>query len=269
MRDCAGLLDAVTGPAVGDWFMVHPPARPYAKEVGADPGRLRVAVTTQAWSGVQVDPACVSATEAVARKLESLGHSVEVASPAFDTAAFDLASLRINCASLLDVVVALSTAVGVEPGPDTLEATTLACVEYGKKLTVLDMAQAAAIMNQVCRSVGGFFEAYDVLLTPAIARPPFPLGLLDANDSSLDAERWARKIFSICPFTALFNVTGQPGISLPLGWSAGGLPIGVQVVARMCDEATLIRVGSQLEQAMRWSQRHPAVHAASTATARQ
>ncbi len=261
VRDCAGILDAVAGAMPGDKFVIKDPSRPWASEVGADPGALRVAVHTGSWAGTGVDPQVAAAVDEVGRQLQAMGHHVESATPVFDWEAFIASQVSVWCGFLAESVVALSAASGIEPGPDTLEHTTLACCERGRDTTVVQMAEAAAAMNSVCRMVGEFFTNWDLLLTPTANTAALPLGFLDANDASLDAEGWTRKLFDNCSFTPLFNVTGTPAISLPLGQTSDGLPIGVQVAGPMCGESTLIQVASQLEQAMPWSDRLPPVHA--------
>lgn len=261
VRDCAGILDAVAGAMPGDKFVIKDPSRPWASEVGADPGALRVAVHTGSWAGTGVDPQVAAAVDEVGRQLQAMGHHVESATPVFDWEAFIASQVSVWCGFLAESVVALSAASGIEPGPDTLEHTTLACYEQGRDTTVVQMAEAAAAMNSVCRTVGEFFTNWDLLLTPTANTAALPLGFLDANDASLDAEGWTRKLFDNCSFTPLFNVTGTPAISLPLGQTSDGLPIGVQVAGPMCSESTLIQVASQLEQAMPWSNRLPPVHA--------
>jgi amidase len=262
MRDCALLLDQVAGSAPGDPSKLQAPERPYVQEVGADPGRLKVAFTTKAYSGVPVDSEVADATVAVAKRLASLGHEVEEASPTYDTEAFHCANVNIWSATVAEGVLAVSDLLNVEPSHDNLEATTFACYEYGKTVSAMQMAEAHSTLNAVSRQLGDFFTRYDLLVTPTLARPPFPLGLLNADDPSLDADGWTRKIFTICPFTCIFNATGQPAISLPLGHTESRLPIGVQLAAPMSEEAMLIRVGSQLEETMPWRDRCPIVHVA-------
>src|SRR5262249_35059606 len=114
--------------------------------------------------------------------------------------------------------------------------------------------------NALSRMTGRFFQKYDLLLTPTLARIPAPLGEIDQNKQGLDAFGWTRQVFAYCPFTPLFNSTGQPAISLPMHWSEGGVPVGVQLAGRFADEATLIRIASQLEQARPWTNRKPKVH---------
>jgi amidase len=159
-------------------------------------------------------------------------------------------------------VNAIAAGMNRKPGPDNLEAVTLACYEDGKRFTAVDLLDAMAHGNLLSREVGRFFETVDVLLTPTIARPPAPLGELNQDRQGMTAMEWTRQVFAYAPFTPLFNTTGQPAISLPLHWSATGLPVGVQFAGRFGDEATLLRLASQLEHARPWADKRPPVHVA-------
>jgi len=262
VRDAAALLDAVHGPGTGDKYEIASPARTYAEEVGTPPGQLRIALTSRAWSGVPVEQEHVQAVESVGRELLSLGHRVEAASPPLDWEAFVASQLTIWTAFLADSAVGLAAVLGVELGPDVLEAVTLSCVEQGRRTTALDLYAAQRTGNFINRSVGAFFRDYDVLITPTVATLPPPLGYLNQNDPTLDPRGWFDKVFAVIPFTPLFNATGQPAISLPLAQSRDGLPIGIQCVAHYGDEATLFRLAAQLEQALPWASRRPQVVAA-------
>jgi amidase len=257
VRDAAALLDAVNGPALGDKYFAAPPERPYVQEVGAPPERLRIAMTTRAWSGTPVDREYADTVSRVCRELAALGHTVEEASPQVDAEAFLEANIPVWTASLADSALGLAQMRGIDIGPDVLEAVTLASVEYGQRLTAVDLLRALRLSGAITRSVSVFFSTYDVLVTPTVAAPPPLLGTLNQNDPSIDPRGWLNKLFALIPFTPLFNMTGQPAISLPLGQSSEGLPIGVQFAARYGDEATLLRLAAQLEQAMPWHMRRP------------
>jgi amidase len=262
VRDAALLLDAIAGPMPGDKYILREPPRPWRDEVGAAPGRLRIALHTTSWAGSPVDAEVAAAAEAVGRRLEGLGHDVMEGTPTFDWDRLREAITTSWCAIVAEAVTVVATATGAQPGPDTLEATSLSFYERGMAMSVVEFAGAAAVFNEVSRQVGEFFTQFDLLLTPTANVPPQPLGFLNANDASYDATSWIQKLFDIFSFTPLFNFTGLPAISLPLGTTASGLPIGVQLAAPMCDETTLIRIASQLEAAMPWDQRpRPAVHA--------
>src|SRR5579872_1470256 len=260
VRDAAALLDAVAGPDVGAPGMIAPPERPYVQEIGVPAGKLRIAWTTAPASGEKIDSECVKAVHETVRTLEGLGHTLIEGGPKYDWDAF-LNNVHPIWAAFtaLSIDIAAKTS-GRKPSLDNLEAVTLACYEDGKRITALELLYAQAHGNMLSRSVGTFFENVDALVTPTIARPPVPLGEMNQNKKGMTAMEWTRQVFAYCPFTPLFNTTGQPAISLPLYWTPAGLPIGVQIVGRFAEEATLIRLASQMEQARPWSQRKPPVH---------
>ncbi len=260
VRDAAALLDAVAGPDVGAPAMIAPPARPYAQEVGEAPGRLRIAWTATPASGEKIDPECVRAVHDTVRTLEGLGHTMIEGGPTYDWDAF-LANVHLIWAAFTALSVdSAARSLGRKPGPDNLEAVTLACYEDGKRISALDLLYSLSYGNTLSRSVGAFFETVDALVTPTMARPAAPLGELNQNKAGMTAMEWTRQVFTYCPFTPLFNSTGQPAISLPLHMTLAGLPVGVQIAGRFGDETTLIRLASQLEQARPWSERKPPVH---------
>jgi amidase len=262
VRDAAALLDAVAGPDLGAPGHPVPPARPYRELIGTPPGRLRIAWTATPASGAKVDPECEKAVHETVRLLEGLGHTLIEDRPRYDWDAF-LENVNVIWGAFgvasIDFAAAMT---GRKPGPDNLEAVTLASYEDGKRYSAIDLLNAMTHCNVVSRQVGAFFEKVDVLVTPTIARLPAPLGELNQNREGMTAMEWTRQIFSYVPFTPVFNVTGQPAISLPLHWSAGGLPVGVQIAGRFGDEATLLCLAAQLEQARPWAARRPPIHAA-------
>lgn len=257
LRDAAHLLDAVHGPAVGDKYVVQAPAGRYGSDLFIDPGQLRVAVTTEAWSGVAVDPECAAAAEAAARVLEGFGHHVVEASPTVD--AEDVVRSYVTIAAM-----EVAAAIGLSPrpaGPDTLEAVSLRCLAEAQQLTALDVARAFRAFNAVMRTTANFFTSCDVLVTPTLGWLPAPHGILDYDGADHSVESWIRAIMTYGPFTAPFNIGGQPAISLPLGHSESGLPVGVQLVAPYGREDLLFRVGAQLDQALPWRARRPPIFA--------
>jgi amidase len=262
VRDAAALLDAVAGPDPGAPGHPVPPARPYREQIGTPPSRLRIAWTTTPASGAKIDPECEKAVHETVRLLESLGHTLIEDRPRYDWDAF-LENVNVIWGAFGVASIDFASAMtGRKPGPDNLEAVTLASYEDGKRYSAIDLLNAMTHCNLVSRQVGPFFEKVDVLVTPTIARQPAPLGELNQNREGMRAMEWTRQIFSYVPFTPLFNVTGQPAISLPLHWSADGLPVGVQIAGRFGDEATLLRLAAQLEQARPWAAKRPPIHAA-------
>ncbi|MFF1946000.1 amidase [Rhodococcus qingshengii] len=263
VRDTAALLDEVAVSYPGDPFVIAPPARPWIDEVGADPGRLRIAVHTESWAGSYVDPEVAQAVEAAARTLEAAGHHVERQTPNIEWEQLLNTNHVLWSSFLAEAVAGIEAMTGTTAGPANLERTTWACVQYGRTVSAVELGVALAAVNTVTREVGRFFTDYDILLTPTMNTPAPLLGHLDAN-ADLSAIEWTTWIFDNCSFTPLFNQTGTPAISLPLGQSKQGLPIGVQMAGPACSEAMLLRVAAQLEEAMPWADRRPIVHATTT-----
>ena len=255
VRDSAALLDATAGPDVGDPYWAPPPGGPYLAEVGVDPGRLRIAFTTKAWSGHPVDADCVAAVLASAKLCESLGHSVAEASPFIDEELHNKARRVVIGANTRTTLEARGKALGREPRPDDVETFTWAAAESGRELTASDYAGAIRVLHQIGRVVGRFFTRYDVLLTPTMCHPPPKLGLLSMSGHDPDVY-WKAHPRAVA-FTAVFNTAGNPAMSVPLHWSDDGLPIGVQFAAPFGAEATLFRLAAQLEAARPWAERRP------------
>ncbi|MFD0413739.1 amidase [Streptomyces sp. NPDC127108] len=252
VRDAAHVLDAVQGPGVGDKYTAPPPLRPYAAELPAAPGRLRVAVTTRAWSGADVDTEVAAVTLRVAGLLAELGHDVTEASPALDWE--DV--VRGAEAEVFAVAAPFLTAPR-RPDPARMEAVSRQVLEEGDRLGALDLMAMLDAQNRVSRSVGAFFADHDLLVTPTLGQLPPPHGALSSDEPGHTGASWLRKLFDVGPFTVVFNLAGQPALSLPLGQSRDGLPIGVQFVAPHGREDLLVRLGARLEEALPWSDRTP------------
>src|SRR3954447_23366087 len=189
VRDTAAVLDAVCGPAPGEKYFVARPARPYTEQLGADPGRLRIALRTQAFWGTETAPEVARVVEQVARELESLGHTVEEASPELDVDAFFGAQLARSAWFTAVSVLALAELSGREPAPDTLERGTLAALRHGAGLSALELTQAFAVQNTVTRAWGAFLDDFDLLLTPTLPVPALPVGSLDQDAESIQEPR--------------------------------------------------------------------------------
>jgi amidase len=267
VRDTAAMLDAVSGPDLGAPSHPVPPARPFLEEVGAKPGRLRIAFTTKPASGKTIDPECVTAVERTAKLLEEMGHQLVEAQPPLDWDAYLRAAHPVWAAFTARGVDTIAQLTGRKPSLDTLEAATFACYQDGKRLLATELLQGLEYANTLSRAFGHFFEQHDMLLTPTIARRPVPHGEMDQNKAGITAWEWTQHAFDLVPFTPAFNTTGQPAISLPLHWSADGLPIGVQFAARFGEEAALLRLAAQLEEARPWRDRRPPVHVANAVAA--
>jgi amidase len=260
VRDTAAMLDAVEGPGIGDRFAIPRPVRPYLVEARTAPRRLKVAFSLKGMKDAKVSKDCAEAVAKAAKLCQSLGHHVEEATPVFDEAQFHAANLVYWCGFLAGGIAGASQMLGLVPSADNLEGATWACFQHGSKLGLLDLEMADALTNMVCRSVAQFYTEYDILITPVLADPPLPLGVLNQNDQTRDAKGWYDFVFGYVPFTALYNMTGQPAMSVPLHHTTEGLPVGVQFVAPWGDEATLFQLAGQLEQAAPWAGRIPPVH---------
>jgi amidase len=259
VRDAAGVLDVISNPMPGDPYYAPPLPRPLVQEVGADPGRLRIGFLDH--TGVQGyldDPQCRAAVAGAASLLESLGHHVEQSAPA---AMFEPEIARhfntIIAADTEATMQAFEMLLGRPIGEDEIEPRNAAYRRAGRELRAADYLQSRAWIGMWARRMADWWTGHDLLLTPTLGAPPPELGWFTAAGPEEEGAR----IASFIPYTPQFNMTGQPAISLPLHWTPGGLPVGVQLVAAYGREDLLVRIASQLEQAAPWSQRHPAVHA--------
>jgi amidase len=257
VRDSAALLDATAGFGAGDPYTTSPPARLYLQECGANPARLRIAFTTLTPHGTPVAAEYLDALQDMVRLCATLGHHTEAADPAIDRAAVIPTFLTLMAAN---TVVNLSShpTAGRPARQDEVEKVTWASAHaMGARLSAADYVRATQTAHKLGRQMAAFHAHYDVLLTPALAMLPPKLGWIDMMMD--DVEEYWRRVFSFSPFTVWFNITGQPALVVPLGHTADGLPLSVQLVARYGDEATLFRLASQIEAARPWFDRKPAL----------
>ena len=257
VRDTARLLDATLGPGVGDTVSAPPPVRPYADEVGADPGVLRIGLLDHHPRDEWIHDDCVDAVRSAATLLEGLGHGVEPASPAaLADASFTPRFMALWATSMALGIDAFGTQIGRALTADEVEPVNWAQAEFARKYSAVDLASAQAACVDFRRAVQQWWaDGWDLLLTPTLGEPPVRIGEHDPlpDDPLAGMKRAARFV----PFTPPWNMSGQPAISLPLHWNADGLPIGVQLVAAYGREDVLIRVAAQLETARPWADRHP------------
>lgn len=255
VRDSAALLDATAGPGSGDPYVAPPPARPFLDEVGADPGRLCIAMTSRAPNGAPVESQVLDVFESAAKLLRDLGHDVEEADPDIDRESVIPTFRTISAANVAATL--RSHPAGKKAGPSNVERVTAAAAKLGEEMSGADYVQATQAAHRLGRRMAAFHQSYDVLLTPALGTLPPRLGWIDMMLE--DADEYWNRVFSFSPFTVWFNITGQPGVTLPMGVSETGLPISVQLVAPYGDEATLIRLAAQLETARPWTDRRPEI----------
>ena len=265
VRDTAALLEWCSAEAPpGEPYFAPAPKRPYPQEVGADPGRLRIGVMTRAPGGqAETHPDCVAAAEETARTLESLGHSVELSHPpALDDPGYIDNFLVRWTAAVAAGLDFWSLRTGEPIGPDDVEPLTWALAEQGRGHSASAYLMAVGYAQLVSRSLAQWWQDFDLLLTPTMALPPAELGTIGSGAEDDDPMAPIERAVPYAVFTAGFNATGQPAISLPVHWSEGGLPIGVQLVGDMGREDLLIQIAAQLEQAKPWSERRPPLFAA-------
>ncbi|TAM09230.1 MAG: amidase [Nevskiaceae bacterium] len=260
VRDAAAMLDAVQGADVGAWFAIAPPPQPYSEVIRRPGRRLRIAFMDTSFSGTAVDAEVQDGVRATARTCADLGHHVEQAPLKIDWESFYGATVVVWSVFAAAVVAWMESVTGRTASPELLETATWATYQAGRRISAVELVAAKGVLNAASRQVGRFFENYDVLLTPTVARLPVALGALDQNAAGITADAWARETFEWANFTPLFNATGQPAISLPLCRTSENLPIGMQFVGRMNDEATLLALAAELEQALPWSRFKPVVH---------
>ncbi|SEU03055.1 amidase [Hymenobacter actinosclerus] len=276
VRDSAALLDATCGPDPGAPYFLPPPARPYLEEVSREPGQLRIAFSLGHPLGKPLHPECATAVREAAALLESLGHRVEEVPLPFDGQAVARAFLMLYFGETGASIAALAQHLGRPARPADVEPTTWLLGLLGRTYSAADFAAARHSWNDCARSLGRFHQTYDLLLTPMLAVPPVRIGELQpkpteqlllklVNTFGLGGlmrrsglvEQLAEQSLEKTPYTQFVNLTGQPAMSVPLHWTADGLPCGVQFVAPLGAEDVLFRVAGQLEQARPWFGRRP------------
>jgi Asp-tRNA(Asn)/Glu-tRNA(Gln) amidotransferase A subunit family amidase len=258
VRDSAALLDATCGPGAGDPYVAPAPAGPFLRDVGTDPGRLRIAWTAAAPNGAKLEAEPLRVLAETVALCGDLGHLVEERNPAIDGAAVVPTFLTIIAANTV-VNLASHPTAGRPAREEEVERITWLTAKLGERIGAPDYVRATQTAHRLSRQMAAFHADWDVLLTPGLAMLPPKLGWMDMMMDDLD-EYW-RRVFALSPFTVWFNITGQPAMMLPLGHSPDGLPVAVQLVGRYGDEATLLRLAAQLEQARPWVGRRPALGA--------
>jgi amidase len=259
VRDTARLLDAVHGPGIGDTVIAPAPSRPYAFEVGADPGRLRIGLLDHHPRGDDIHPDCVTAVRTAASMLEGLSHHVEHGFPeSLADASFTPRFMAIWATNMALGLEAYGESIGRELTEDQIEPVNWAQAQHARRVSGVDFAKALAAIADFRRVTQQWWaDGWDLLLTPTLSEPPVRIGEHDPGPN--DPMRGMRRAAAWVPFTPPFNTSGQPAINIPLYWNEAGLPVGVQLVAAYGREDLLIRVASQLEAAHPWAHRTPSI----------
>lgn len=278
VRDSAAMLDAIAGPDAGALYWAAPPSRPFQREIGESPGKLRIAFSSKPLLCGQVHPDCVEGLDRAAKLCSDLGHELTESAPQFDGGQFRSDFMTIVLAEVQAMVDDSERLTGRRAHYRDLEPGTHLMRLLGKRISAAELIRARKRIHTAVRQIRRHFEDFDVYMTPSIARPPVRIGslhpkgieatlmkFLSRTGSSalaaalVDIDKTSADIFAFVPYSAPFNATGQPAMSIPLHWNERGLPIGFQFVGRYGDEATLFRLASQLENAQPWDQRLPAI----------
>jgi amidase len=278
VRDSAAMLDALAGPNLGDSHFLPPPDKPFLPEVGAPPGKLRIAWCAEPFLPSQVHADCRKALEEAVALLGELGHEMVEAAPKIDGAGFARAFLIMIAGHVWADVRAAEERVGRKAGSGDFEPKTWLAHNMGAVFGAGEYVASCSLLQRMAREVHLFMRGYDAYLCPTVSRPPPPLGFLEPAGAQALVEKLAvalplgglmrlgstvddaaAEAFAFIPYTPVFNATGQPSMSVPLHWNDDGLPIGGMLSARFGDEATLLRLAGQLEEARPWRDRRPKV----------
>jgi amidase len=276
VRDSAAMLDATQGADIGAPYHAPASTGSYLAELAKKPGKLRIAFTGKPLMGKNVDAEVLKGLAETLGILKDLGHELVEASPPVDGEAFSLAFITILAAELRADIVETARAAGKRISVKDYDRSSFGLGMLGKALSAQDYASAARYLQLASRQIAAFAEGYDMLLTPTLSRPPVKVGSLQPSAGEKALIRvigafdgggllkamgiikpLAAQTFEFMPWTAVFNVTGQPAMSVPLHWSPEGLPIGMHFVGKYGDEAGLFRLASQLEEARPWKDRLP------------
>ncbi|TIO86496.1 MAG: amidase [Mesorhizobium sp.] len=260
VRDMAAALDVFSKPYPGDPFIIVQPDRPYIDELSRPTGTLRVGVARTKWGAVDLEPDVQDAVEATASLLEEMGHIITDIEPPYESIEYTRVMLSRACftaTSLEDGARAVRRAIDA----DTLEPINLKLYEYGRNFKGR-AGDVEKVLQRMRRRVGEAIHPFDILVTPTMPMTALPHGGINSTTNpTLSAEEFKEADAANLQYTGVFNVTGQPSVSLPLAQSADGLPIGIQIVGRFGDEATLVRVARDLEEARPWAHRRPKIWA--------
>jgi amidase len=265
------MLDATAGADRGAPYYAAPPSNSFLGEVELEPRKLRIAVTSEHILGSTVDADCVKGLEDTAKLCEDLGHEIVEITPQIDSSAIIEAFITLICVETKTLIEEVEILLGHRASFKDVEPVTWVMGLLGRQYRATEYSKALNSIQRMGRQIGDFFEKYDVMLTPTLAKPPLVTGELQLEGwqaigtkllGRLNAggiikrftnlEALSKQFFSFMPYTMLFNATGQPAMSVPLYWNDSGLPIGMQFVGGYGDEATLFRLAGQLERAKPW-----------------
>jgi amidase len=275
VRDSAALLDVTLGDDVGTPLPLSRPSESYLETMQRDPGKLRIAVIKEPYFQTVLDSDCVIAVDNSAQLCTELGHHVDESKLPIDTEELLEAFAVLMCAETSVAVEYFKEVMKRKPRSNELEFTTKMLARLGKHYTAEEFSWAMSVFDKVTRQVGKFHQDYDVILTPTLAKPPIKNKTFNPYQyqksilnlfACLPTDRLFKsalveliaKGFQFNPYNVLFNISGQPAMSVPLYWNRQNLPIGSQFAARFGDEKTLFQLARQLEKLRPWQHRIPA-----------
>jgi Asp-tRNA(Asn)/Glu-tRNA(Gln) amidotransferase A subunit family amidase len=254
VRDSALMLDCTAGPEPGDPYAAPVNERPFLEAIARPPRKLRIALMLKDHRGAKLHPECLEAVQIAAKLCDDLGHIVEEADPGLDMVALRPLNSRISAANTTRSCNMRWRALGHEPNADDVEAVTWAVHHRGLKVSGVEYIEAIAAAHAAGRKIAAFLSSYDVILSTTLAGPPPKLGYFDQNG---DVQTFAERVTEYLSVTPLHNATGTPAMSVPLHWTADGLPVGVHFAGRYGEESTLLALAAQLETAQPWFDRAP------------
>jgi amidase len=259
VRDTAVMLDLTHGAEPGDPYLLPPVETPFLELIQRPAKPLKVALQLKAWSGGVVEETCRRAAREAANLLAGMGHNIEEVSLdlGVDWDVIIKANARIWSANMAASINALAAYTGRRIDNNHLEHATLACYRYGAALKAGELLEAMNVVNTATRSTGQLFGRYDVMLTPTLPEASWRLGRFNANDANYGAISWTKALFDAVPFTPLFNMTGQPAISVPWNLGDGGPGIGIQFAGRFAGEGDLLQLAADIERARPWNKVAP------------
>jgi amidase len=278
VRDSASLLDATHGARAGDPYRAPAPARAFADALDAPPRRLRIALSTLTPTGARPHPECVAAAVRAAQLCERLGHEVSEAQPDFDGHALVQAWFETWAQTIAGMVAGTAATAGRPLDREGFEALTWRWYERGVDRSAVDHLRALRTLQLAAAAIARLLESHDVWLTPTLGIPALPAGGFDSGAGSAtvsradgsatpepsgarpdDLEQDISRYTSFSPYTRLANIAGFPAMSVPLHWTPDGVPVGAHFMGRLWDEATLLALAGQLEQAAPWREARPPI----------
>lgn len=259
VRDTAAVLDVLSGPAIGDPHLAPVPMRPFLDEIGRPLRKMKIAMVLDSFDGAPVDPAIIEGTHKAARLLESMGHTVEEVRYPISGEAMLMSIHTVWSAGMAAGIDSLAARLGRTPSVENLTRTTWFTYLDGKKVTATDYVNALGDMNLIRRQMGAFYQTWDMVLSPCESVLAQPHKVHD-QEADFDGLGWTRYMFSPELFLPLANITGNPAISLPLYQTETGAQFGTHLMGRFGEDAMLLRLAAELEQAQPWAGRRPSVH---------